>query len=341
MRTQIYDVAELNEEALRNIDVAGKILAEGGLVAFPTETVYGLGANAMNPAAAADIYLAKGRPSDNPLIVHIADISQLEKLASGQMEVALALAEAFWPGPLTMILPKQKCVPDVTTGGLNTVAVRMPQDAAALELIRRAGVPVAAPSANLSGRPSPTAGAHVIQDLFGRVDVILTGNDCRIGIESTILDLTGEKAVVLRPGLLTPEELGTVLGYIPEIDPGILKKPGSEEGQNPAPRAPGMKYKHYAPKAPMEIFSGDPRRVRQAIADKKAAAEAEGKAVGVILFEENAFERAAHDLFARLRDMDDRGVDLILAGAVNDRDSKGFALMNRMLKSAGYRITHV
>ena len=297
-----------------------------------------------NPAAAADIYLAKGRPSDNPLIVHIADISQLEKLASGQMEVALALAEAFWPGPLTMILPKQKCVPDVTTGGLNTVAVRMPQDAAALELIRRAGVPVAAPSANLSGRPSPTAGAHVIQDLFGRVDVILTGNDCRIGIESTILDLTGEKAVVLRPGLLTPEELGTVLGYIPEIDPGILKKPGSEEGQNPAPRAPGMKYKHYAPTAQVTIIKSSFEQFKKFLYAQKDTVcavcfEGEGKYFEKYIEygKENDGLSQAHRIFDALREVDAMGCARAFVRCPIS-SGVGLAVYNRLLRSAAFRV---
>ena len=342
MKTQIYDVACMNETALAEIEVAGRILEEGGLVAFPTETVYGLGANAMNPAAAADIYLAKGRPSDNPLIVHIAEVSQLKTVARDGLEIAETLAEKFWPGPLTMVLPKQPKVPGVTTGGLDTVAVRMPDDPVALELIRRARVPVAAPSANLSGRPSPTTGAHVVEDLNGRVDIILVGSDCRIGIESTILDLTGEKAMILRPGFLTPEALAEVLGYLPELDPAICRRPDEEpDAEALVPKAPGMKYRHYAPKAPMELFSGTQEAIRLAIEQRKAEEESLGRSVGVILFEEHDFDRAAHDFFARLREMDELNVDLILAGAVDQKDSRGMALMNRMLKSAGYQITNV
>ena len=347
MNTLIYDVRAMDEAALQKIEIAARILEEGGLVVFPTETVYGLGANAMNPAAASDIYLAKGRPSDNPLIVHIAELKQLKQLARDKLEMAEALAEAFWPGPLTLVLPKQSKVPGVTTGGLDTVAVRMPENPVALELIRRAKVPVAAPSANLSGRPSPTTGEHAIQDLAGRVDLILIGETCRIGIESTILDLTEEKAMILRPGFITPEALSRVLGYLPEMDPAILERPSAKENESVSaekrlsPKAPGMRYRHYAPQAPMTIYAGEPLRVKQAVAAARACAEAQGKTAGVLLFDESDPEQAMHDLFAKLREMDDRKVDVIFAGALDETDSRGFALMNRMLKSAGYCVEYV
>ncbi|MBE6036129.1 MAG: threonylcarbamoyl-AMP synthase [Clostridiales bacterium] len=333
------DLAEgcWTEEEQGYLQKAGDILAAGGLVAFPTETVYGLGANALDPDAAAKIYEAKGRPSDNPLIVHIADVNSLFDLAEPVSEDALLLAEAFWPGPMTMILPKKDCIPDVTTGGLPTVAIRMPDSAAALELIRRAGCPVAAPSANLSGKPSPTHGEHVIHDMIGRIPMILWGRDCRVGIESTIIDLTQDTPAVLRPGFLTTAELAEVLGREVIVDPAILETPSPDL----IPRAPGMKYKHYAPSAPMTIYRGSEDAVKQAIAEAKAAAEAEGKEAGIILFSPSAFEEAAHDLFADLREMDHRGVDLILAGALQSEDERGFAIMNRMLKSAGYHVVDV
>ena len=326
-----------SEEELESLEKAGRILAEGGLVAFPTETVYGLGANALDPEAAAKIYEAKGRPSDNPLIVHIADVNSLFDLAEPVSEDALLLAEAFWPGPMTMILPKKDCIPDVTTGGLPTVAIRMPDSAAALELIRQAGCPVAAPSANLSGKPSPTRGDHVIHDMTGRIPMILWGRDCSVGIESTIIDLTQDTPAVLRPGFLTPSQLAEVLGREVTIDPAILDVPTPDL----IPRAPGMKYKHYAPSAPMTIYRGSESAVREAIAKAKAEAEAEGKEAGVILFSPSAFEEAAKGLFADLREMDARGVDLILAGALQSDDERGFAIMNRMLKSAGYCVVDV
>ena len=330
----------------------------GGLVAFPTETVYGLGGDALNPKAVENIYLAKGRPSDNPLIVHIADVGELDKLAERIPAGAFKLARAFWPGPLTMVLPKKAGVPCITTGGLSTVAVRMPDHPIALELIRSSGCPVAAPSANLSGRPSPTKGSHVAQDLKGRIPMILWGDDCRVGIESTVLDLTGETPLILRPGILTPTELEQVLRCHVGIDPAVLADPrkgadepnperafGHEAGLTPdlipAPKAPGMKYTHYAPKAAMIVYQGERSQVEKAIYQKKKEEEEDGKTVGVILFPEAALREAAHDFFGRLRDMDDQGTDLILAGALNEENEIGFAVMNRMLKSAGYHVIRV
>ncbi|MGE5508758.1 MAG: L-threonylcarbamoyladenylate synthase [Chitinophagales bacterium] len=230
---------------------AGAVLAGGGLVAFPTETVYGLGANALDPAAVGRIFAAKGRPSDNPLIVHIAGLESLPHLVRDVPALARALMDAFWPGPLTVVLPRTERVPNQVTAGLDTVAVRMPAHPVALGLIAAAGVPVAAPSANRSGRPSPTTAAHVWDDLAGRVDVILDGGPAGVGVESTVVDLTGPRPVVLRPGGLPLEELRRVAGEV-EIDPAVLRK---AEAGKVAPRSPGLKYTHYAPAAPLTLVA--------------------------------------------------------------------------------------
>jgi len=321
----------------RALEQAAEYLRNGELVAFPTETVYGLGGNALDPDAAAKIYTAKGRPSDNPLIVHIADCFEFYRLCREVPDDAMLLAERFWPGPLTMVLPKSFKVPDVTTGGLDTVAIRMPNSAVAYEMIQLAGVPVAAPSANLSGRPSPTRGDHCVRDLDGRIAMILWGEDCKVGIESTIIDLTGETPAILRPGIITPTQLSKALGKDVIIDPAIL----GVTDQDLKPRAPGMKYRHYAPKAPMTIFQGAASDVRRRIAIEKEKAVAEGKKAGILLFSDDAFEEAARNLFADLRAMDDDGVDVIFAGALKQSDERGFAVMNRMLKSAGYNVIDV
>ena len=327
----------LSEADLRLIDEAAAVLRAGGLCAFPTETVYGLGGNALNPEASAKIYAAKGRPSDNPLIAHISCLEEIGPLTSNFGSDARILAERFWPGPMTMVLPKTELVPKTTTGGLDTVAVRMPSHPVARELIRRAGVPVAAPSANLSVRPSPTTAAHCMEDLNGRVEMILDGGSCQIGVESTIVDVTCEPPMLLRPGAVTLEMLCEALGLEVEKDP-VLE---GEASPDLKPKAPGMKYRHYAPKAEMLVVEGQRDRVQYEIRRLKGLNEQLGNKVGVILFEEKAFIEAAHDFFARLRDLDAEGVDLILAGALSDTDGVGFAVMNRMLKSAGYNIVTV
>ena len=365
METKVFDVRDLNKKnleesilydeteanarvdaALKKIDEAAEILAKGGLVAFPTETVYGLGANAMDPKAVARIFEAKGRPSDNPLIVHIARASNIGELTPILTPKIIRLIDNFWPGPLTIVLKKKPNVPDITTGGLDTVAIRMPDDPVALELIKRAGCPVAAPSANISGRPSPTRGEHVVTDLDGKIDAILIGNDCRVGIESTVLDLTGEVPTIIRPGILTAENIEAAMGEKVAVDPTLNQRKDlfngeSGEDENWAPKAPGMKYTHYAPKAEMTIIEGQIDRVKSEIERLKKLNESLGLKVGVILFEEKAFIEAAHEFFATLRDMDDEGVDLILAGALSEKDGVGFAVMNRMMKSAGYNIAKV
>ena len=341
-----------------SITEASEILKRGGLVAFPTETVYGLGGDALNPDAARNIYAAKGRPSDNPLIVHIADEHQLDVLTDQVSETAKKLMKAFWPGPLTMIFDKLPSVPDGTTGGLQTVAVRMPDDPVTLALIRESGLCIAGPSANLSGGPSPTSWSHVHKDLDGRIDGILQSGESRVGIESTVLDLTGEIPTVLRPGWVTPEQITEVTGIKTEIDPALLvdrtkedleKRHVTDEPEDrllehcegPAPKAPGMKYKHYAPKGEMIILQGEPEAVRREAERIAGEKEAEGKKVAKLLFSDENLAEAAHTLFAELRRCDEENVEFIVASAVEASDSVGFAIMNRMLKSAGYHVVRV
>ena len=332
-----------------NIELAVKIIRDGGLVAFPTETVYGLGADAMNADAVGRIYEAKGRPSDNPMIVHISrasDIGQLTPMLSAQI---VEIIDNFWPGPLTIVVKKKPDVPDRTTGGLDTVAVRLPDSQVARDLISASCCPIAAPSANLSGGPSPTRAKDVIADMMGRVDAIIEGDDCRVGIESTVLDLSGDVPTILRPGIITAETIEAALGREVKYD-ASLTDAAKHVQLDPAdgaaeadfrPKSPGMKYKHYAPKAEMLIVEGERSKVKAEIERLKAMNEKLGNSVGVILFEEKAFLEAAHDFFARLRDLDSEGVDMILAGALSDSDGVGFAVMNRMLKSAGYNIVKV
>ena len=319
---------------------AAKIVRDGGLVAFPTETVYGLGANALDADAVAKVYEAKGRPSDNPMIVHIARASDIGQLTPMLNSTIVALIDNFWPGPLTLVVKRKPGVPDRTTGGLDTVGVRMPDSKLALDLINYAGCPIAAPSANLSGKPSPTRVEDVIEDLNGKVEAILEGPACRVGIESTVLDVTGDVPTILRPGVITAEHIEAAIGKKVAIDPALHIDP-TESDEEFAPKSPGMKYRHYAPKAQMTIIEGSRDKVQSEIARLKMLNERLGNKVGVILFEEQAFIEAAHDFFANLRDLDREGVDMILAGALSDTDGVGFAVMNRMLKSAGYNIVRV
>lgn len=338
METKIFDITALDEQGMADLREAADILRKGGLVAFPTETVYGLGADALNPVAVASIFLAKGRPADNPLIVHIADPIKMKELASSVPARAEQLAAAFWPGPLTLVLPKKESVPAITTGGLDTVAIRMPDDPVALALIELAGCSIAAPSANRSGQPSPTKGEHVVRDMDGRIDAILRSWDCEVGIESTVLDLTEEVPIILRPGIVTPEEISHVLGVTVEIDRAIRE---TESESLLAPKSPGMKYAHYAPKAEMLVLRGPANRIRQKMDEITKERQERGETVGRILFEETGYREAARDFFSRLREMDDRGVDLILAAALDESHSLGYAVMNRMLKSAGYHVINV
>lgn len=328
---------------------AGAVLKSGGLVAFPTETVYGLGGDALRADASRKIYEAKGRPSDNPLIVHIADMEHLAPVAQEVPEGAIRLAEELWPGPLTMIFKKTALIPDETSGGLPTVAVRMPSHPVANALIRFGGGYVAAPSANISGRPSPTCAAHVIEDLSGRVDMILDGGNADIGLESTIVDFTEGIPMVLRPGYVRVERLREILGEV-RIDPGIL---GGREDPSVRPKAPGMRYRHYAPRAPLMIVEGETEQVIRQInllvqEDKEA-----GRCAGVISTKETAgaYEAAdvrivgsredeasvARGLFGVLRDFDADGVDVIYSESFSS-PGLGMAIMNRLLKAAGHRV---
>lgn len=333
-------------------ETASEILRRGGLVAFPTETVYGLGGDAKNPEASGKIYAAKGRPSDNPLIVHIADLEDMEQLAEQIPEVAYRLAEKYWPGPLTMVLKKSPQVPYETTGGLDTVAIRMPDHKVARELIRRSGVCIAAPSANTSGRPSPTRAEHVAEDLDGRIDMIIDGGEVGIGIESTIVDFTGEVPTILRPGYINEEMLGQVLGEV-KTDPAILSA-NQEKGFRP--KAPGMKYRHYAPKGQLILFEGSEAAVAEEINRQAEQYLAEGKSVGILAAEETA-ERypkgivkvignredeisVSRGLYRVLRDFDREGIQIIL-GESFEGGRLGQAIMNRMLKAAGYHVVRL
>ena len=324
---------------------AAEIVKNGGLAAFPTETVYGLGADAFSPDSARKAYAAKGRPSDNPLIVHIAKTADIYKVAKTVPEEALKLAEAFWPGPLTMVLPRREELPKETTGGLDTVAVRMPDSPATLKFIEYSGTAVSGPSANISGRPSPTSWQHVQNDLDGKIDAIICGGPCTGGIESTVLDLTDPQApVILRPGLITPEMIASVLKTDVSYDPALFAKPSDDPDFRP--KAPGQKYKHYSPNAEVVIFEGAAADVTRAIEERQRTEEDQGRSVGVIDVPQ------PRTFFAQLREFDAQGMDVILVAAPDSvpaenaetGDSKTldpsvyFSLMNRMLKAAGYNI---
>ncbi|MCH5345134.1 MAG: threonylcarbamoyl-AMP synthase [Acetatifactor sp.] len=342
------NVETLSAEEEESLKQAGEVIKRGGLVAFPTETVYGLGGDALNPESARKIYAAKGRPSDNPLIIHISNIEDMERITQEIPEEAACLAAAFWPGPMTMILRKSGEVPHETTGGLDTVAVRMPSDQVARKLITYSGGYVAAPSANLSGKPSPTAVKYVMEDMMGRIDVIIDGGEGRIGLESTIVDMTVMPPRILRPGYITKEMLEKALGEKVDIDVTIMR---DDSGQ--APKAPGMKYRHYAPKGILTLVEGEPEAViiyinKQAGLDKEA-----GEKVGVIGTSEQLMayradvvksvgsrldeESIAHRLYAVLREFDDEGVTRIYSESF-DREGLGQAIMNRLLKAAGHRV---
>ena len=344
--------AEIAVMTAENIDRkaiarGGEILKNGGLVAFPTETVYGLGGNALDPKASMKIYAAKGRPSDNPLIVHIADIRDLDKIVTEVPEKARILAEKYWPGPLTMILPKADIVPKETTGGLDSVAVRFPSDPIAQELILAAGGYVAAPSANTSGRPSPTTAGHVAEDLGEAIDMIIDGGQVNIGLESTIVDFTEDIPVVLRPGYISLEMLRETLGDV-RMDKGLIK-PDSKVH----PKAPGMKYRHYAPKGQLTLVEGDRDKVIAKINELVKEKEEEGHKVGVIGTDETLDsyhadilrsigsrqkpETVAANLYRILREFDDLECDYMYSESFFEQ-GLGNAIMNRMLKAAGYHL---
>ena len=346
MKTEVVRIGELQEgdQIPEAILRAGEIIKRGGLVAFPTETVYGLGGDAFDETAGGRIYAAKGRPQDNPLIVHIADAKDLHRVAQDIPEAAFTLAEAFWPGPLTMVLRKRPEVPDSITGGLDTVAVRLPGLKSARALITAAGGFVAAPSANKSGRPSPTTAEHCVVDLDGQADMILDGGSAVLGLESTVIDLTVTPPVILRPGFVTAEAIGRILGT--EVGGAAA----IDDRDETAPKAPGMKYRHYAPAGIMTVVSGDESRVQLRIRELSAEDRARGSKTGIICATEHAeeydadvileyghvndAERFAAALFAHLRTMDAQGVERIYAEGIPD-EGVGGALMNRLLKAAG------
>jgi len=350
LETKCYkiDVENMN---MTQMQEAGELIAAGELVAFPTETVYGLGGDALHPDAAKKIYEAKGRPSDNPLIIHIAEVSDLKRVAKEVPPQAEKLAEAFWPGPLTMIVWKKDEVPYATTGGLDTVAVRMPNHPVALELIRKSGKLIAAPSANTSGRPSPTEASHVMEDLSGRIAMVLDGGAVGIGIESTIIDLTESTPMVLRPGYITPEMLSEVLGEEVIMDPGIIAADDTTK-----PKAPGMKYKHYAPKADMIIVEGEVEAVVKKINALTSEVHAENKKVAVIATEETKDlyhadvvlsigkrddeDSIAKHMYKILRQCDELEVEVIYSESFKT-PRIGQAIMNRLLKAAAHQVIHL
>lgn len=329
---------------------AGRIIRAGGLVAFPTETVYGLGGDALSPDSSRKIYAAKGRPSDNPLIVHICRVEDMARIVREVPPQAYVLAEHFWPGPLTMIMKKADIVPPETTGGLDTVAVRLPNHEVALEFIREAGGFVAAPSANVSGRPSPTLAKYVYEDMDGKIEMLLDGGEVGIGVESTIIDLTEEIPVILRPGYITWEMLQEVLGEVC-LDPTML-----EHDRPEAPKAPGMKYKHYAPQGELTIVSGTSQNVQNEIRRLLQNDREQGYKTGVIVSSDEAWvyeadavkvtgekedmAAVARSLFRILREFDDEKIDRMYVQAFA-QDGIGQAVMNRILKAAGHKIIEV
>ncbi len=325
----------------KDIQAAGELLRGGGLVAIPTETVYGLAANALDGAAVAKIFKAKGRPQDNPLIVHISRLEQLDSLVSRLPEAALSLAEEFWPGPLTMILPKTDLVPDEVTCGLDTVGVRMPSHPVARRIIEAAGVPLAAPSANLSGKPSPTTAEYTAMDMDGRIDAIVDGGSCDIGVESTVVSLCGERPLLLRPGAVTPEMIAGVLGCC-DVSTAVLE----ELGEGEKAESPGMKYKHYAPETEVTIIRGSFEayaeycRKNWQEGDWALCFAGEGDKVGmahVEYGEEDDLLSQARGLFWALRWLDEMGAKRAFARCCEPK-GVGLAVYNRLLRAAAFRV---
>lgn len=343
MKTTIIKVARNHPEGL---GPAAQVLRDGGLVAFPTETVYGLGAVCTEETALLNIFAVKGRPADNPLILHIYHLEQLGQIASSISPAAKKLIKRYWPGPLTLIFSKRPEVSPVVTAGLHTVAVRMPSDPVARELLRLTNIPVAAPSANLSGKPSPTQGEHVINDLAGKIEVIIDAGPCPAGVESTVLSLSGANPVILRPGVITREEMEEVLG-----EPIVSAKPGD----NDRPQAPGMKYRHYAPEAPVTLYEGEPEKIVREI-NLRLAEMQSGKKVVILGTTENICryrnkwvldmgpreqpEIIAGRIYQLLRFCDQLQADQIFIEGIADR-GVGTAVLNRLHKAAGGNIIHV
>ncbi len=346
MDTKVVIMDEVHMDT-RALAEAGRLIKQGELVAFPTETVYGLGGDALQADSARKIYAAKGRPSDNPLIIHISRWEDIYHICRDIPEAAKKLADAFWPGPLTMVLKKQEVVPKETTGGLDTVAVRLPSHPVARAFIEAAGGYVAAPSANVSGRPSPTLAKYVLEDMDGKIPLIIDGGAVGIGVESTIVDLTEDTPVILRPGYITHDMLCEVLGAVSE-DATMM-----ESLQNVAPKAPGMKYRHYAPKGSLTIVAGPTDEVISYINDACEAASLAGKRTGVLCTSETADRyqadcvkcvgtradecTVAHSLYQMLRECDDEGLEVLYAESF-PTEGIGQAIMNRLLKAAGHQI---
>ncbi len=349
METKIIKIDEKNIDKDLIFDAAN-VIKNSGVVAFPTETVYGLGANGFDENAVKKIFTAKGRPQDNPLILHVHSIEQVRELVIEIPDIAKACMKKFWPGPLTILLSKSSKVPSIITAGLNTVAIRMPENKIALELIRTSNVPIAAPSANTSGRPSPTSAKHVIEDLMGKIDMIIDGGDTGIGLESTVLDLSGDVPMILRPGGVTKEELQKIIPNV-TIDFAIIK-----EDENIVPKSPGQKYRHYAPKSDMLVFTGEVENIVKTIVVKTREYTDAGKKVGIACTDETKEfykdgliismgsrqnkETIAHNLFNTLRLFDEGKVDIILAEGV-ELSGLGVAIMNRMMKAAAGKIINV
>jgi L-threonylcarbamoyladenylate synthase len=340
-------VCYLTKDSSEEIKEAGMLIKNGGTVVFPTETVYGLGANALDPIACLKIFEAKGRPQDNPLIIHVADFD-ISRFVKHIPMAAEKLMESFWPGPLTIIMKKSDLIPDMVSAKLDSVAIRMPENKIARMLIEYAGVPIAAPSANISGKPSPTSIEHCIEDLTGKVDMIIGGEKCKIGLESTVVDATGNVITILRPGCITKHMLEEVVGYV-EIDPAISGK--LEDGI--VVKSPGMKYRHYAPKAPLTIVTGNCKDVIRYINKKIHELQSQGYETGILGTDENIKEYEgnnrislgsrskngiiAANLFDCLREFDKIDIDYIFAEGFSE-EGIGLAIMNRLKKAASYNI---
>lgn len=346
MNTQIIKIDKDNIDK-EKINKAGTIIRDGGLVAFPTETVYGLGANALCESAVKSTFIAKGRPSDNPLIIHITDKNDILKIAREFPPMAKKLVDAFSPGAFTIILKKQYNIPECVTAGLDTVAIRIPSNPVARELITAAGVPISAPSANVSGKPSPTEAKHVIADMDGRIDCIIDGGSCDVGIESTVVDATGEYPIILRPGGVTFDDIKKICPDV-RIDRHIIDSVTVTD----TPRSPGMKYKHYSPDADVVVVEGELDNVYRKILSLIEENKNTGKKIGVMTMTNNTYDADcilnvgtsnkdyAKNLFAKLREFDDNKIDIVFAEFC-DLDDYGLSVKNRLYKSAGNKVIHV
>lgn len=342
MKTKIVKI-NLKHPQISKISQAAVVIKTGNLVAIPTETVYGIGANALDAKAVKKIFKAKGRPLDNPLIIHISKFEEMDILVDKIPDSAKKLMKKFWPGPLTIVLKKSKTVPKITTGGLNTVAIRMPDNQIARQLIKESGVPIAAPSANISGKPSPTIAAHVKEDLYGKIPMIIDGGKTKIGIESTVIDLSGKTPILLRPGGVTLEQLEKSIG---KIKVHSIKR---KEGQNSVSRSPGMKYRHYSPKAKIILIKGPKNKANEKIKDLLAQFKKQGKKVGVlstdkdwnfsreVMFIGKRFDEVASNLFQTFREFDSRKVEIILIHGIGQK-GLGLGIMDRIEKAAVEKI---